>query len=88
MRMTEEKLQSLIGQTVKDEEREYTLIEINIDENTAKLRDDKTGWYPMFKSVPLRDLVEQNIDMLLDEKEKQLLSGVFPGARRFAIFGR
>ena len=68
--MTEEKLYSLVGKTVDYNDRQYVVDRIDIQNNTAHIRDDNTGWYPLFQDVELRDIVGQNIDLILDEKEQ------------------
>lgn len=70
LRMTEEKIKSLIGKDIDYNGRQYVVDGVDIAKNKAHIRDDKTGWYPLFQDVELRDIVGQNIDLILDEKEQ------------------
>jgi len=75
IRITEEKIKSLIGKTViyggiGSSGRQYVVDRVDIGRNKAHIRDDNTGWYPLFQDVELRDIVGQNIDLILDEKEQ------------------
>ena len=69
-RVSEEQYQSLVGKTVDYNGRQYVVDRVDIGRNTAHIRDDNTGWYPLFQDVQLRDIVGQNIDLILDEKEQ------------------
>ena len=70
MAVTEEKLQSLVGKTIDYNDREYVIDRIDIQRNKVHIRDDNTGWYPLFQDVELRNVVGQNIGLLLNEKEQ------------------
>ena len=69
-RVSEEQYQSLVGKTVDYNGRQYVVDRVDIAKNKAHIRDDNTGWYPLFQDVELRDIVGQNIDVTLDEKEQ------------------
>ena len=69
-RVSEEQYQSLVGKTVDYNGRQYVVDRVDIGRNKAHIRDDNTGWYPLFQDVELRDIVGQNIDLILDEKEQ------------------
>ena len=69
-RVLEEQYQSLVGKTVDYNGRQYVVDRVDIGRNKAHIRDDNTGWYPLFQDVELRDIVGQNIDLILDEKEQ------------------
>ena len=69
-RVSEEQYQSLVGKTVDYNGRQYVVDRVDIAKNKAHIRDDNTGWYPLFQDVELRDIVGQNIDLILDEKEQ------------------
>lgn len=70
MRITAERLYSLVGKTIDYNDREYVVDRIDIQNNKAHIRDDNTGWYPLFQDVELSDVVGQNIGLLLNEKEQ------------------
>ena len=69
-RVSEEQYQSLVGKTVDYNGRQYVVDRVDIGRNKAHIRDDNTGWYPLFQDVELCDIVGQNIDLILDEKEQ------------------
>ena len=69
-RVSKEQYQSLVGKTVDYNGRQYVVDRVDIGKNKAHIRDDNTGWYPLFQDVELRDIVGQNIDLILDEKEQ------------------
>ena len=68
--ITEERYKSLVGKKIECNSEKYTVEKIDLSKGTAQIRDDNTGWYPLFRDVPLGDVVEQNIDLILDDKER------------------
>ena len=49
--------------TTMGSDRQFVITEINAERNTATIRDDNTGWYPLFQELPfyqLSALAEQN----------------------------
>ena len=49
--------------TTMGSDRQFVITEINAERNTATIRDDNTGWYPLFQELPfhqLTALAEQN----------------------------
>lgn len=45
-----------VGEIVKLSDRTYTVTNIDEDKETAELRDDNTGWYPIFHSERIADI--------------------------------
>lgn len=103
MAITEERYQSLVGKTINYDGQSYVVESISIEDDKAEIRNDSTGWYPIFQNVPLRDIVEQNIDLLLDNtsvpKQEQPtvenVTGTFKiyqlkdvAENRYKLFGR
>ena len=77
MAVTEEKLQSLVGKTIDYNDREYVVDRIDIQRNKAHIRDDNTGWYPLFQDVELRDVVGQNTDLLPIEQAQEQTAATY-----------
>lgn len=42
--------------TAMGSDREFVVTEINTEAQTATIRDDNTGWYPLFQELPLHQL--------------------------------
>ena len=77
MAVTEERLQSLVGKTIDYNDREYVVDRIDIQRNKAHIRDDNTGWYPLFQDVELSDIVGQNIDLLPIKQAQEQVTGTY-----------
>ncbi|MCD7740681.1 MAG: hypothetical protein LUI06_00480, partial [Ruminococcus sp.] len=54
-----------VGDSVKFDARQYVVSEIDTENNSIELRDDNTGWYPMFQKLPL----DKFLDEISREKE-------------------
>ncbi|MDD6489225.1 MAG: nucleotidyltransferase domain-containing protein, partial [Clostridia bacterium] len=70
IRTTEKQYNNLIGKTVTYDSREYVVEGIDLEKDKAKIRDDNTGWYPLFQDVNLQDIVSQNIDLIETPKQE------------------
>lgn len=67
---TREQYYSFIGKTITYDLRKYVVDDIDIDNNNATIRDDNTGWYPLFQNIPLDSLISQNTELLLTDDER------------------
>ncbi len=45
-----------VGEVVTLDNRQYTVTDINEDTGKAELRDDNTGWYPIFHTESIEDI--------------------------------
>ncbi len=54
-----------VGDSVEFDTRQYVVNEIDTENNSIELRDDNTGWYPMFQKLPLGKF----LDEISSEKE-------------------